>query len=172
MFVFTTEPRSEGVQEAFAAIRENLKKGVRVQDWWAEAERLRPTWLGPGVVAGLLAVAALAMALAHGKGNVYNFGLAAGSGIPNLVMGGFFLTQAVLALFRRVAVTYAFLAITEAASLTQVLLGIVFGQKFGWAVSSWAIALFTLFLLVWIPARGQDFQLFSMREFWRKVTFR
>jgi hypothetical protein len=34
------------------------------------------------------------------------------------------------------------------------------------------IALFNLFLLIWIPARGQDFQLFSVREFWRKITFR
>ncbi len=172
LYVFTTEPRSEGVQAAFAEIREKLKKGPRVQDWWDGAERLRATWLGPGVVAGLLALGALILGLMHSRDNVYNFGLAAGSGIPNLVMAGFFLTQAVLALFRRVAVTYAFLSITLAASITQGLLGAIFGQKFGWAFSSWVIALLTLFLLIWMPARGQDFHLFSLREFWRKVTFR
>ncbi len=172
MFVFTTAPRSEGVITAFEELRDNLKKGVRIQDWWDHSERLRATWLGPGVVAGVLAVAALALALLHGKGNVYQFGLTAASGIPNLVAAGFFLTLAVLALLRRVAVTYTFLTISEATTIVQVLLGYLFGQKATWNFGSVVIALFNLFLLIWIPARSQDFQLFSLREFWRKVTFR
>jgi hypothetical protein len=171
MFIFTTAPRSEGVLAAVAEIRANLK-GVRIQDWWDQAERFRPMWLGPGVVAGVLAVAALALALLHGRGNVYHFGHTATSGIPNLVVAGFFLSLAILALLRRVAVTYAFLTISLATTLVQVILGYLFGQKGSWSFGSWVIALFNLFLLIWIPARGQDFHLFSVREFWRRITFR
>ena len=170
MYLFTTAPNSEAVLAAFAEIRENLEKKVKVEDWHETAMLLTPTWLGPLVMAGTLAVAALLLAF-FVKEPRYSFGKTSSSGLPNLVVAGFFGVLAVMALRRKVAVAYLFLLLTELATLVELLLGMLLRSSSGtWG---WTIVLLmslNFFLLAWIPIRKQDFFLFSPREFLQRIA--
>ncbi len=172
MFFFTKAPKSEAVKTAFTEIQESLKKKIKVQEWWPLAQQFRPTWLGPGVVAGVLALAALVIGVFIQE-PLYHFGRTTASGIPNIAIAGFFLVMAVLALLRRVTITFLFLLLTEAVTIVQLILGYIFGVKAGsWDLSSALIALLSFFMLIWIPIRRADFHLYSFSEFWRRITFR
>ncbi len=172
MFLFTTAPNSEAVLAAFEEIRENLKKKVKVGDWHETATRFAPTWLGPGVMAGALAVAALILAI-FVKEPLYSFGKTSSAGLPNLVVSAFFLVLAGMALFRKIAVAYLFLLLTELATIVEWILGLLLGVSSGsWGGTIVLLMLLNFFLLAWIPIRRQDFLLFSMPEFLRRITLR
>ncbi|PKN22226.1 MAG: hypothetical protein CVU65_15430 [Deltaproteobacteria bacterium HGW-Deltaproteobacteria-22] len=169
MFIFTTAPNSEAVLSSLAEIGENLKKKVKVGDWHETAQLLKPTWLGPAVMAGALAVAALILGF-FVKEPLYSFGKTSSSGLPNLVVSAFFVVLAVLAMRRRIAIAYLFLLLTEVATIVELILGMLLGSSSGtWGWTIVLLMLLTFFLLVWIPLRKQDFYLFSTPEFLQRI---
>ncbi|MBU1243345.1 hypothetical protein KJ612_09100 [Myxococcota bacterium] len=172
MFIFTTAPNSEAVLSSLAEIGENLKKKVKVGDWHETAQLLKPTWLGPAVMAGALAVAALILGF-FVKEPLYSFGKTSSSGLPNLVVSAFFVVLAVLAMRRRIAIAYLFLLLTEVATILEWILGLLLGASSGnWGGTIVLLMLLNFFLLAWIPLRKQDFLLFSFPEFVRRITLR
>jgi len=169
MYFFTTAPNSEAVLAAFTEIRENLAKKVKVGDWHETATSLTPTWLGPGVMAGALAVAAIILAI-FVKEPLYSFGKTSSAGLPNLVVAAFFVFLAVMALFRKIAIAYLFLLLTELATIVEWILGMLLGASSGnWGGTIVLLMLLNFFLLAWIPIRKQDFYLFSTPEFLQRI---
>jgi len=172
MYIFTTAPNSEAVLAALTEIRENMEKKVKPADWRETALHFTPTWLGPLVMAGVLAVAALILAF-FVKEPLYSFGKTSSSGLPNLVVAVFFGVLAVMALKRKIAIAYLFLLLTELATIVELILGLLLRSSSGnWEWTMGLLMLLTFFLLAWIPIRKRDFFLFSTPEFIQRIMLR
>lgn len=63
--------------------------------------------------------------------------------------------------------------LTEAATITNLIVVAILSHKLhlSFTFQNFGITLLHLFLLVFIPIRGQDFNIFSLRQFYKRVFF-
>ncbi len=171
VYFFSVSPTREDVTKAVSTFIKNIQNTSLSDSFFEEADQLRSRWIGPGVVAGVLALEALILLFSSAP--VYRFGRGGDAGLPNLAGTIFFLVMGVLALMRRFRITYLFLFLTEMATIANIIVVAILTQKLhlSFTIQNFGITLLHLFLLVFIPLRGQDFNVFSLRQFYKRVLF-
>ncbi|MBU1238528.1 hypothetical protein KKF84_21005 [Myxococcota bacterium] len=171
VYFFSLSPTRSDVIKSVSAFIKGLKNNTLSDNFYEESDQLRSRWIGPGVVAGVLAIEALILLFSSAP--VYRFGRGTDAGLPNLAAALFFLTMGGLALIRRFRITYLFLLLTEMATIANIIVVGILAQKLhlSFTVQNFGITLLHLFLLVFIPIRGQDFNVFSLRQFYKRVLF-
>lgn len=168
-YFFSKYPGLESVQKTIKVLMESISSNVSVDSFKQETERLSPTWIGPGVSAGVFFFEALM--LFFSSATVYHFGRTQSSGLPNSAAAVFLLVLGGLFLIRYIRIGYIFILATEAFTIAQIIVSAVLpGRTF--SENGWQAILITamhLFLLVFIPIRAKDFHLYNFREFFSAI---
>ncbi|MBU1219624.1 hypothetical protein KKF34_17900 [Myxococcota bacterium] len=168
-YFFSKYPGLESIRKTIKNLIESITANVSVESFRQETQRLAPTWIGPGVSAGVFFFEALM--LFFSSATVYHFGRTQSSGLPNSAAAVFLLVLGGLFLIRYIRIGYIFILATEAFTIAQIIVAAVLpGRPF--SDNGWQAILITamhLFLLVFIPIRAKDFHLYNFREFFSAI---
>ncbi|MBN2723149.1 MAG: hypothetical protein JXR95_03655 [Deltaproteobacteria bacterium] len=167
--LYTENPGLDSIKAAVLDIENAMNSSFSMELLNNEIVKLKPSWIGPGVGAIVFLSEALMLFLASSP--VYHFGRTQSAGIPNKFSSIFFAVLSVFFILRYIRPGYLFILLTEGLTIAQIIIGAVFPGR-SIVDSSFHALIITamhIFLLIFIPFRAKDFNIFSFKEFFHRV---